>query len=1126
LSNDESYIKQFSNKQIVWEFGDGTTGYGDNVTHYFKWPGVYVVSATIYDKFGDAYVIFADNELTVFNALPDQVSIGGLNNRTGDILYPLLAGKKSPPIKIYRTNSWQSDNFLKDNDYTVFLYASGSQSDFLSVSSYYSSSWSHLRSYFAFVEERTNVNNIVEDIVVDRTTTTSTSVFAEVINTGFFNNNWDIKLKFHGTQVPNSVFCGTTGVESTNLRFVDQKPSLENKNSLVLLYGMVDTSIYRDENYIKYNYRSDEPYGVVNYPYSTILIKTLFNPAKSIKITSNGISLEGIDQENNIDLQKNYSFDIYPLKYVKTKIPFVCTFKDKDNFTTKCYNNLVLNNNSDLSIGDIKIDLLEYKDNHTSPVDCIIQKNSDVPAFETGTYFAGTIEIDREIEVASISATALILDDNVPEPNEDFGFIFQPGKNQFRRVKGFYEYGFRNTKQFAVETTSIFDTFEARLSGGINITYAPMYLKDPEEEGYVWITNSANDSLLLFNKEGIQIRPILFFRRLRVLRPLGAGTFILDALGENRSGSPCNIAVDTTGSAWVTLRDSISSFKIDKDTLVATAVAIPDVSNRALYTNNDYIIMSGFAGEDLIQPSSVDVDSEDNVYISYTHPLCSFIAKYDNTGKQQLFIPFLFPDPVKQLLVDVEDNLWITTMNSSSLLDDESGQTTTIVNRTDRLYYINTKTLGVSIKTFSMLGDLTMDAGGNVWFNSQNNKLHRVTSDGNVLTFTIGTQESQTDYVQDFGGIAGDLEGNIWIINNSEGLLQFFNSNNPKQTPINQIPSVVLPGISDINPDSGTFSYYQTIGDFTGIRWALRNKIETSTFSRIITGESNFFTIKNTGPIVTKQNENYNLYETVRGYVTQESLFNSESLFENFFKPILIGEDDNVDEVGKVIYERISNFVNNNSDIDYCNVFALKSMFKMIGENFQDFNIAVPQNIKRVIDLLSIKKCLLFGNFNNFSKSFLLSTFDYSPKNNLGPEIDIETGTFLPGFPLVSYELFTKKYNLVTNTLIPESDAKSLTPYPLSSVKYNWGWGLVLGNKEQDFKEIKKYYKFYKFVPNFERQIIDNYIDFESPYSKVDSSLSAYSDWIGYGKMMDYIIGSNLYDSLNLVNSNTSIENN
>ena len=241
------------------------------------------------------------------------------------------------------------------------------------------------------------------------------------------------------------------------------------------------------------------------------------------------------------------------------------------------------------------------------------------------------------------------------------------------------------------------------------------------------------------------------------------------------------------------------------------------------------------------------------------------------------------------------------------------------------------------------------------------------------------------------------------------------------------------------------------------------------------------------------------------------------NLFNNFLDPILVGQGYDLDELGKVIYEKISNFVNNNSDIDKCNLRGLESMYKLLGENLETFYNTLPPSMRRVVDNLSIKRSLLYGSKNNYTDNFVLTTFYNNRTSNLGKELNINTDYFIPGLPIVTYEIFSKKFTVIQNTIVPELDVEIFKPYPLSAIKYNWGWGLIIGNKSQKYDEIKDYYRFYEFKPIRETKQLDGLIDFNDDLTTITPFMSSYKDWTGFGGLMEYILAANLYSNMGIL---------
>jgi hypothetical protein len=1126
----DEYKKQFTNTKIVWDYGDGNYDSGESVTHFYKYPGTYKVKAYLLDIYGNSHNIEADKELTVYNAVPNAVTIGGLEGEN-KLIYNLNSGRRTEPLKIIRYNSWQNDEELNKKNYKIKLYANGSTSAVLSISSYYSSQWSHLRAYNGFIEQFINSDNVLIDRLIDSTQTTSVSMYAEKVNTGRLNGNWNIRLNFYSYPKENTVFCGTSGTELPNksLFYTDQKPSLSSIDSFVTLYATFDENSIRDDIYIESN--TNNIYNSINSNWSAQFLKSFFNPASSIAITSNGITFEGT-KFLDTNRKELYTFDIYPIKYTNTLIPFIVTLKDVENYTTKCYDMLNLNQKTSLNLNDIKITLMEIvsSDSFKEIENYIITENNDVPKFyNSGSYFAGRLSSNQNIQNCVLSAVAYILDEKYNIPSKNNFYIMQPGSNFYRKFTKKTEYGyFLNDKKFNVVNTSSYSNVFGNISGGVCISYVPGYTVSSLSGEYVWITNADRDRVLCNDGEG-NTRFEIALNRLPVLVKSKEGGFrrvIVNVNGKNFSSSPSYIATNSNGDAWVTMYDSLSTFKIDKDGGIATAVAIPPLDGVILeknfYDNTNYLQVSagtkGFAGENLILPTGVDVDREDNVYITYSHPLCSFVCKYSNEGVHVKTYNFNFPFTVKNILVDLSNNIWVTVNTNNSINALDSSQSQKIILREDRVYVLDQESQNISFVNISAPGDITMDIDGFVWINNRTNTLSKFFYDSDTKKIIkkdviLGTENS-LNYIQDFGGIAGDLDGNLIILNNTESSILYLNSRNEKSNiKSSELPKNILPDTGLKDKIFNSYLLYKTIGDFTGIKWFLRNSKKTSNFPRYITGVSSVFSIRDLKDInIVKKNENYDLACTLKSYVLQESLFNNSKLFNEYLDSILNGDGYSLNEIGKVVYEKISNYVDNIADIDKCNLYSLKSMYKFLGEDLDIFFNTIPPSIKRVLDILSIKKCNLYGFKNNFNKSF-----NDNLNQNLGKKLNVKTDKFLPGYPIVILDKFTNKYRLIQNTLIKDKNVVSFEPCPLSGVNYYWGWGLVLSNKEVDYKDIEKFYDFFEYIPNTINTFYDGIIDYNDKLNSVSPYLSSYNTWTGFGGQMDNIIGTTLYRSLNLL---------
>jgi hypothetical protein len=309
------------------------------------------------------------------------------------------------------------------------------------------------------------------------------------------------------------------------------------------------------------------------------------------------------------------------------------------------------------------------------------------------------------------------------------------------------------------------------------------------------------------------------------------------------------------------------------------------------------------------------------------------------------------------------------------------------------------------------------------------------------------------------------------------------------------------------------------MGDWTGVRWLNKYLNAVNTTPRYIYGKSNLFDVLSSSYFINKKNENFDQAATYKSYLLQESLYNNTNLWDNFMGQIVGDYNSSPTTLGKKIYEKISNFVSNNSDPDVCNIDSLKSLFQQYGLSLPTFSVEYPPDLKRVIDLLSINQGKLFGNPNKYNRNFF-DNFTGEKGPNLGDEIDLETGTFLAGEPIVTYELFSEKFNLITNTLILTS-SNSYAPngsiIPLSGINYYWGWNLVTGNKAQSGLQIKPYYKFYKYRDYRPDNIVDSVIDFDNPLTTIAYTNSGYDDWIKYGGNIDKILGFTMYKGLKII---------
>lgn len=169
--------------------------------------------------------------------------------------------------------------------------------------------------------------------------------------------------------------------------------------------------------------------------------------------------------------------------------------------------------------------------------------------------------------------------------------------------------------------------------------------------------------------------------------------------------------------------------------------------------------------------------------------------------------------------------------------------------------------------------------------------------------------------------------------------------------------------------------------------------------NEILTYTSSPFSIKTQIPNldIQKINEDFKLSDTLRGYALQDKMFKLNYFWEVFL-PNVFGESGRIyKDLGISIYQRISNFVSNNTDVELCNVNSLYSIAQMVGiENeIDDYRFNYPDGLNRLIDLLSISQSNLLGAFLKSEDEFLSRCGSYAGKN-LGSQIDLVDVPFNP----------------------------------------------------------------------------------------------------------------------------------
>lgn len=336
----------------------------------------------------------------------------------------------------------------------------------------------------------------------------------------------------------------------------------------------------------------------------------------------------------------------------------------------------------------------------------------------------------------------------------------------------------------------------------------------------------------------------------------------------------------------------------------------------------------------------------------------------------------------------------------------------------------------------------------------------------------------------------------------------------------------------DIYPNFGSLSSLELGGFWKGYIVPQDNSLTENVYlSAVIdiggievSGISNTFNIYPSGGYynVAKHGEDVDFENIFKEIAIQPLFLDKKVLFNDFLGSIFGNINSLQDTIGKVTYEKITNFVNNNAVLDFSNINQLLGIFQSLkfeDLKFSSINFNIPKELKRLIDLLSINHSRLYGSQNKFKENF--KSFGYFNNNlygkNLGEEITINH-IISAGQDIVAFEKFGGIYSLL-NTYLPlcasSISLSTNTTYALSSYNSTWGWNLTVPSGPVEIN-LPNYYLFYKYQPGIDETIIGSIINFEDNNTTLSFNTSSYKDWSKENGIISNIISQKLYYKLKL----------
>jgi hypothetical protein len=583
--------------------------------------------------------------------------------------------------------------------------------------------------------------------------------------------------------------------------------------------------------------------------------------------------------------------------------------------------------------------------------------------------------------------------------------------------------------------------------------------------------------------------------------------------------APASISLDSKQNIWMTFYGTLSVLKFDKEGILQ--FGLDNLNSKYNFiTPTEYVFENeiypvsatdtlGNVSYDLqydIQPTYLDTDLADNVWVTYSNYNNGKLIKYDTNGNILADIEYPVNSCPQDVIVDNENNLWIALSNnvypSNGYLEkrDSMGN------------------LLSSFGPFRGINNLTLDPNQNLWFTysysrigSVNIKSGLVIYTDNVLNYSNLSKNAPTNLTKPekntdetaLEGITCDLKGYVYVINSIENKIYIFDSNQYKFVDSFFINPQGFTFYTNGENQTSNIQYNlwqksaQAYGDWMGTKWLNKyykygneNTIETSNNKDLLADNNNIFSVavprkqqqptsyvvkitgsstnldfftsksmsrnqniaflsttfykfihtkydknidveygQNTLPTYLdakldayKVNENFDLTSQIKAVTFMPNILNNSFLFETFLPSIFGIYPYPHDALGTIVYEKISNFVKNNNDIDTCGANQLYSLTELLGEDNNDYRLNYPSEINYLVDLLSINQSRLWGAPNQDS-----NYFDKASKDgvfNRGNPINSSTYFVTAGVPIILKTKSLNKYELVQTGLLFDLESK------------------------------------------------------------------------------------------------------
>ncbi len=261
-------------------------------------------------------------------------------------------------------------------------------------------------------------------------------------------------------------------------------------------------------------------------------------------------------------------------------------------------------------------------------------------------------------------------------------------------------------------------------------------------------------------------------------------------------------------------------------------------------------------------------------------------------------------------------------------------------------------------------------------------------------------------------------------------------------------------------------------------------------------------------------NESWDAGENIHSYALAEHTYLNPVFFDNFMEVAVGGLENDYQSIGRTMYERIANFVRNHNDINEANVNQFYSILESIDVPYDDYQLSYPSEVERLVDILSIHKTRLLGEFCKCNRNFFgeiefcrFCGHRHPLNRSVFPQNNDEF-VVSANVPFVVENVFSKNENYKFDIVYPSPEDLN---FQLSAVIN------TLPSVSWMTSSIYYKYSFYNYISSYCNVQEEGVINWNDTYTTLSSSISSLEQWYGneglVEEMLNYELHRGIYNA-------------